>query len=564
MSSFSDLSNQVVLLPVDRLYLRLALGLKYDFSLETVPIEHSAQCVEVELNLDALFLEHWLVLPAFIGPSTRCLHVRCYGDTWFDIPEEEDLIHAGPPFDSLDIFTLFTGTEYGFGSPGHRAREDVKAALRGSMVVAMPRATRWSTGLETWPAKVLIMTAVTKEVSTLQPRALKTADLKPKMTTQEFLEDLHTTHLSQKEHSEAAAKSAALEDDTGDAPIPNGSSAVGETDRTTSDGGQSSQASSSSDPGIDYACAFSLVISFLDWSTLLALRGVCHLIKDAVDDYLTVPEMMFEIRPPKRPNAFLVYACIGGFDRLLPFFANASGSARQMTALRQAKAISLSGRMHPIVNFMFTQLTASATVFIDLVTGTSKCPIDLPPIRRLIIGEDQVAAWSGLALGLHVRHAAQEVEVRIPLGGSWLDWALGPLLCQTAFSSLLRPRTQRLTLRADGRVAAFLDTVKLLFPVSAHPNLNIAVALRTDEWWERVQPSGIVARRIAAVFGVRVQQVSAQVQDAGALMRWIQAAAIEERRREIARQLAAVEEETPQEELEDWEIDGDWFGKKAK
>lgn len=130
MSSFSDLSNQVVLLPVDRLYLRLALGLKYDFSLETVPIEHSAQCVEVELNLDALFLEHWLVLPAFIGPSTRCLHVRCYGDTWFDIPEEEDLIHAGPPFDSLDIFTLFTGTEYGFGSPGHRAREDVKAALR--------------------------------------------------------------------------------------------------------------------------------------------------------------------------------------------------------------------------------------------------------------------------------------------------------------------------------------------------------------------------------------------------------------------------------------------------
>lgn len=129
MSSFSDLSNQVVLPPVDRLYLRLALGLKYDFSLETVPIEHSAQCVELELNLDALYLEHWLVLPAFIGPSTKCLHVRCYGDTWFDIPEEEDLIHAGPPFDRLNIFTLFTGTEYGFGSPGPRARADVIAAL---------------------------------------------------------------------------------------------------------------------------------------------------------------------------------------------------------------------------------------------------------------------------------------------------------------------------------------------------------------------------------------------------------------------------------------------------
>lgn len=131
MSSFSDHSSQVVLPPVDRLHLRLDLGLKYDFSLETVPIEHSAQCVEVELNLDALFLEHWLVLPAFVGPSTRCFHVRCYGDTWFDIPQKDHLIlPSGPPFKRLNIFTLFTDSEYGFGSPSPRARERVGEALR--------------------------------------------------------------------------------------------------------------------------------------------------------------------------------------------------------------------------------------------------------------------------------------------------------------------------------------------------------------------------------------------------------------------------------------------------
>lgn len=426
-------------------------------------------------------------------------------------------------------------------------------------MVAMLRATRWSTGLETWPAKVLLLSDDTKVGHTLQPRSLMAADLKPRMTTQEFIEDLHSKQLARPEQSsKAAAKLAALEGNPSDAPTPNGINAVGQGRSSPSDGTPSDLSSGSSTAGIDFAQAFSIAAPFLDWSSLLALRGVCHLIKEAVDDYLTVPQLMFEIRPPDRPHEFMVYARIGGFDRLLPFFKRASGSSRQMTALRQATAVSLSGRMHPIVNLMFTQLPATATVYLDLVTGTAKCPVDLPPIRRLIIGEDQAAAWAGLALGLHVRHAARELEVRVPLHGSWMDWVVGPLLCQSGFSSLLRPCTQLLVLSANGRVAAFLDAVKLLFPITAHPYLRIGVALRTDEWWARVQPHGVIRRRLAATFGVRVDQVAVQLQDAGALIRWIQEAAAEERRKEIAREIAETEEE-----LEDWEIDGDWFGKRA-
>lgn len=409
---------------------------------------------------------------------------------------------------------------------------------------------------------------------TLLPPGLQQTDLKRRMTAQHRVGQLCT----EPDNSKALTKAASLSDDTDDSFAPNGKPSQGERDANEgeiaeSDGSWSyvPSSSGSSDPGVDLSRVFSITTPYLDWPSLLALRGVCHLIKDAVDDYLTVPELMVEVQPPERPRCLLVYARIGGFDRLLPFFNVGRGSARQMHMLSQATAVSISGRMHRIVNYLLTQLSPSATVFLDLLTGTAECTLELPALHRLVVGEEQILAWGGLALGLHVVHSAREIELRLPLhsgaggAGSPLDWALGPQLRPTGFSALLQPSVRRLLLGAHGRVAAFLDAVGLLFPSAGDAALRIAVALSTDEWWERVQPNGVVARRVAATFGVRTEQVTVRLQDAGALVRWIRAAAEEERKREGPGEPAAENDtDSVQESVEDWEVDGEWFGKRAE
>lgn len=122
--------DRIVFPPVCRLRLYLSIPAEQRQKLrpELFPMEHSAKCVELELNLENIELEDWLALPAFAAPSTECLHVVCSGDAWLDIPE--DLINFSSLSECLNIYTLFTSQGHGFGSPTVRTRKQVVEALQ--------------------------------------------------------------------------------------------------------------------------------------------------------------------------------------------------------------------------------------------------------------------------------------------------------------------------------------------------------------------------------------------------------------------------------------------------
>lgn len=311
--------------------------------------------------------------------------------------------------------------------------------------------------------------------------------------------------------------------------------------------------SGASDPGI-LAEIISITAPYLTWPSLLALRRTCTPVLSAVDSYLTVPHLTFSIQPPERPTALLISARINSHSRLLPFF-NASRShlsPQQTLSLRCAREISLSGRMHPIVNRLLTLLSPDATVIVGLLTGTAQVPLRLPSIRRLIVSEEQVSAWSSLALGLNVMHAAAEVEVHIPLTGEAMDWRIGPLLSQAGFSGIVQLGTQVLRVRARGRVTTFLEALPLVFPAPMRLGLRVVIELSTSDWCDRFTPVGVVAQRVATTLGTDSAQVTVQLENESTLSRQIQKVA-----KHHQNTSKGIEQADDQGSIEDWEVDGE-------